>query len=50
LKRSTRSTYAKIWASAKQANGAPPERHGVAFKIAEILQAKFGEGKGETLL
>lgn len=39
-----------LWVSAKEANGAPPERHGVASKLTEILQRKFGEGKEETLL
>lgn len=39
-----------IWSGSKDANGAPPERHGVAAKLTEILQRKFGEGKEEKLL
>lgn len=39
-----------VWVDSKQANGAPPERHGVASKLTELLQRKFGEGKEETLL
>lgn len=39
-----------IWARAKEANGAPPERHGVASKITELLQDRFGEGKEERML
>lgn len=35
---------------AKEANGAPPERHGIASKITDILRAKFGEGQDERLL
>lgn len=40
----------EVWADAKQANGAPPERHGVASKVTELLQMRFGEGKEEKLL
>ncbi len=39
-----------IWALSKRANGAPRERHGVAYKLTEILQNRFGEGKEEKLL
>jgi hypothetical protein len=39
-----------VWARAKEANGAPPERHGIASKITELLQDRFGEGKEEKLL
>lgn len=39
-----------VWARSKEANGAPPERHGVASKLTELLQSRFGEGKEETLL
>lgn len=40
----------EVWAASKEANGAPPERHGVASKLTEILQRQFGEGKEEGLL
>lgn len=39
-----------VWSRSKEAKGAPPERHGVACKITELLQDCFGEGKEETLL
>lgn len=39
-----------IWAASKSANGAPPERHGVASKLTDILQERFGDGKEEKLL
>jgi len=39
-----------IWLKAKDANGAPPERHGVASKLTEILQQRFGDGRDERLL
>ncbi|WP_051677261.1 hypothetical protein [Bradyrhizobium sp. URHD0069] len=40
----------EVWAASKEANGAPPERHGVASKITELMQKRFGEGKEEKLL
>jgi len=39
-----------IWAKSKEANGAPPERHGVASKITEALQQRFGDGQDGRLL
>lgn len=39
-----------LWAEAKEANGAPPERHGIASKLTGFLQQRFGTGKEETLL
>ena len=39
-----------IWAQAKDAHGAPPERHGVASKLTEILKARFGEGEERRLI
>jgi hypothetical protein len=39
-----------VWARAKEANGAPPERHGIASKITELLQHQFGEGQEGKLL
>lgn len=40
----------ELWARSKEANGAPPERHGIASKLTEILQQRFGEGQEGKLL
>jgi hypothetical protein len=39
-----------IRSKAKDANGAPPERHGIASKVTDVLYARFGEGRDERLL
>lgn len=39
----------EIWARAKLANGAPPERHGIASKLTELLRERFGEGEDGRL-
>jgi hypothetical protein len=39
----------EIWARSKLANGAPPERHGIASKLTELLHERFGEGEDGRL-